>query len=181
MLSFFRSGGVGNVVVAGIAFAIIVVFALEFRTGRTGPTAKLARECAVAYDGYCVDAKEYFAAHGMIVPRQVEPNVSKKYGFRKKVLDGLVERELLVAEASRLGLRVSEDALEADLMAGRVRASLPAEGLSELSALLGLCPPSSSGYACAAGAEYPVRQVAVRHAEGDPFDYKVYEKQVRML
>src|SRR6266700_4527658 len=118
MLSFFRSGGIGNVVVAGIAFSIIVVFALEFRTGRTGPTAKLARDCAVAYDGYCVDPKEYYAAHGMLVPRQVEPKVSKKYGLNKKVLDGLVERELLVVEAKKLGLRVSEDALEADLMAG---------------------------------------------------------------
>ena len=168
-------------VVAGIAFAIIVVFALEFRTGRTGPTAKLARECAVAYDGYCVDAKEYYAALGMIVPHGVEPKVSKKYGFRRKVLDGLVERELLVAEANKLGLRVSEDALEEDLMAGRVRASLPADGMSELSAMLGLCPPSNSGYACAAGAEFPVRQVSVRKTEGEPFDYKVYERQVRML
>ena len=101
MLSFFRSGGIGNVVVAGIAFAIIVVFAMEFRAGRNGPTAKLSRECAVLYDGYCVDAKEYYAAHGLIVPRQVEPKVSKKYQLNKRVLDGLVERELLVAEARK--------------------------------------------------------------------------------
>ena len=92
MLSFFRSGGIGNVVVAGIAFAIIVVFALEFRTGRNGPTAKFSRECAVQYDGYCVDPKEYFAAHGMLVPRGIEPKASKRLALNKKVLDGLVER-----------------------------------------------------------------------------------------
>jgi peptidyl-prolyl cis-trans isomerase D len=181
MLSFFRSGGVGNVVVAGIAFAIILVFALEFRTGRSGPSGKLSRDCAVAYDGYCVDAKEYFAAHGMIVPRGVEARVSKKYALRKRVLDGLVERELLVAEAKKLGLKVSEDALEQDLMAGRLRASLPAETIMETSVMLGLCPPARSGYVCAPGSEYPVRRVAVRKNEGDPFDYKVYEKQVRMM
>jgi peptidyl-prolyl cis-trans isomerase D len=181
MLSFFRSGGIGNVVVAGIAFAIIVVFALEFRAGRTGPTAKLARECAVQYDGYCVDAKEYYAAHGMIVPRQVEPKASKKYQLNKKVLDGLVERELLVAEAKKLGLKVSEDALEDDLMAGRVRASLPAEAMAEFSFMLGLCAPSNAGYGCAPGAEFPVRQVSVRRTADEPFDYKVYERQVRML
>jgi peptidyl-prolyl cis-trans isomerase D len=181
MLSFFRSGGIGNVVVAGIAFAIIVVFALEFRTGRTGPTAKLARDCVVAYDGYCVDPKEYYAAHGMIVARQVEPKVSKKYGLNKKVLDGLVERELLVFEAKKLGLRVSEEALEADLMAGRVRASLPADGMAEFSFMLGLCPPSNAGYSCAPGADYPVRQLQVHRTEGEPFDYKLYERQVRML
>jgi peptidyl-prolyl cis-trans isomerase D len=180
MLSLFRTG-IGNVVVAGIAFLIIVAFAIEFRAGGSGPSGKLTRECAVSYAGYCVDAKEYYAAHGMIVPRGVEPKVSKKYGFNKRVLDGLVERELLVAEANKLGLRIGEDALEADLMAGRVRASLPAESMGELSAMLGLCPPAAGGYGCAPGAEYPVRQLAVRRTEGEPFDYKLYERQVRLM
>src|ERR1041384_3631405 len=111
MLSLFRTG-IGNVVVAGIAFLIIVAFAVEFRAGNNGPSAKLARDCAVSYDGYCVDAKEYYAAHGLIVPRGVEPKVSKKYSFNKRVLDGLVERELLVAEAKKLNLGVGEEALE---------------------------------------------------------------------
>jgi peptidyl-prolyl cis-trans isomerase D len=181
MLSFFRSGGIGNVVVAGVAFTIIVVFAVEFRAGRNGPSAKLARECVVAYDGNCVDAKEYYAAHGMIVPRQVEAKASKKYSLNKKVLDGLVERELLVGEAKKLGLRVGEDALEADLMAGRVRASLPADSMAEFAFMLGLCPPSNAGYACAAGADFPVRQLQVQRTEGEPFDYKLYERQVRMM
>jgi peptidyl-prolyl cis-trans isomerase D len=180
MLSLFRTG-IGNVVVAGIAFLIIVAFAIEFRAGRSGPTGKLARECAVAYDGYCVDAKEYYAAHGMIVPRGVEPKVSKKYGFNQRVLDGLIERELLIAEARKLGLNVGEDALESDLMAGRVRASLPAASMAELSPMLGLCPPAPGGYGCAPGSDYPVRQLAVRRTEGEPFDYKLYERQVRLM
>ncbi len=192
MLSFFRGSGVGNVVVAGVAFAIIVVFALEFRTGRTGPSAKLSRECAVAFDGRCVDPKEYYAAHGIIVPRGVEPKMSKQLSLNKKVLDGLVERELLVTEANKLGLTVGEDALEADLLAGRVRASLPAEalagggdmgmrGMPELARLLGLCRPSDAGYHCAAGSDYPVRQLQVSRTEGEPFDYKLYEKQIRLM
>ena len=180
MLSLFRTG-IGNVVVAGVAFLIIVAFAVEFRAGSNGPTGKLARECAVAYDSHCVDAKEYYAAHGILVPRQVDAKASKKYSLNKKVLDGLVERELLVAEAKKLGLQVGEDALEADLMAGRVRASLPAEVVTEFSAMLGLCPPSNSGYSCAAGSDYPVRQLQVQRTEGEPFDYKLYERQVRMM
>jgi peptidyl-prolyl cis-trans isomerase D len=181
MLSFFRDGGVGKVLVAGVAFAIIVVFALEFRTGSTGPTAKLERECAVEFDGYCVDAKEYYAAHGMLVPRGIEPKMAKQLALNKKVLDGLVERELLVAEARKLGLAVGEDALEEDLMAGRVRASLPAEVLPDLAFRLGLCPASSAGYGCAPGADYPVRQLQVKRTEGEPFDYKLYERQVRLV
>jgi peptidyl-prolyl cis-trans isomerase D len=180
MLSLFRTG-IGNVVVAGVAFLIIVAFAVEFRAGSNGPTGKLERECAVDYDGHCVDAKEYYAAHGMLVPRQVDAKASKKYALNKKVLDGLVERELLVAEAKKLGLQVGEDALEADLMAGRVRASLPAESMSEFAFMLGLCPPSNAGYACAPGADYPVRQLQVQRTEGEPFDYKLYERQVRMM
>ncbi|RYZ03254.1 MAG: hypothetical protein EOO73_28645 [Myxococcales bacterium] len=179
MLSLFRTG-IGNVVVAGIAFLIIVAFAVEFRAGNNGPAGKLARDCAVSYDGYCVDAKEYYAAHGLIVPRGVEPKVSKKYQFNKRVLDGLVERELLVAEAKKLNLGVGEDALETDLMAGRARASLPADSMAELSPMLGLCPPAGGGYSCAPGSDYPVRQVAVRRTEGEPFDYKVYEREVRL-
>ncbi|HEY6080979.1 MAG TPA: peptidylprolyl isomerase [Polyangiaceae bacterium] len=191
MLSFFRGGGIGNVVVAGIAFAIIVVFALEFRTGNTGTSAKLSRECAVEFGGYCVDAKEFYAAHGVVVPRGVEPKMSKQLSLNKKVLDGLVERELLVAEAHKLGLAVGDDALEADLIAGRVRASLPAEtlaggdqgmrGMPDLPRLLGLCRPSGAGYQCAPGTDYPVRQLQVSRTEGEPFDYKLYEKQIRLL
>lgn len=180
MLSLFRTG-IGNVVVAGVAFLIIVAFAVEFRAGSNGPTGKLARECAVAYDGRCVDAKEYYAAHGMLVPRQVDAKASKKYSLNKKVLDGLVERELLVTEAKKLGLQVGKEALEADLMAGRVRASLPAEVMTEFSAMLGLCPPSNSGYSCAAGSDYPVRQLQVQRTEGEPFDYEMYTRQVRMM
>lgn len=166
--------------VAGVAFSIIVVFALEFRAGKSGPTAKVSRDCAVTYDGYCVDAKEFYAARGMVVVRGAE-HLSKRFHLNKQVLDGLAERELLVAEAKKLGLKVSEDALEADLMEGRVRASLPAEGMSELSFMLGLCPPSNAGYACAPGAEYPVRQVQFRRTPNEPFDYKVYENRVRTL
>lgn len=181
MLSFFRSGGFGQVLVAGVAFAIIVAFALEFRTGSNGPTGKLQRECAVRYAGYCVDAKDYYAAHGVIVQRGIEPKMARQLGLNKRVLDGLVERELLVEEAHKLGLKIGDDALEQDLMAGRIRASLPADTPPELTYRLGLCMPSSAGYGCAPGSEYPIRQLQVKSAEGEPFDYKLYERQIRLL
>jgi len=181
MLSFFRSGGFGRVLVAGVAFAIIIVFALEFRAGSDGPSAKLARECVVSYAGYCLDPKEYYAAHGMIVPRGIEPKQAKTLALSKKVLDGLVERELLVAEAKKLGLEVSEEALDQDLSAGRVRASLPAQDLPDFAFRLGLCRASDAGYGCAPGSEYPVRQLQVQRTAGEPFDYKLYERQVRLV
>jgi len=181
MLSFFRSGGFGQVLVAGVAFAIIVAFALEFRTGSNGPIGKLARECVVEYDGVCTDAKDFYAAQGMIVPRGIEPKMARQLALNKKVLDGVVERELLVAEAKKLGLAVGEEALEQDLMAGRVRASLAADTPVELIYRLGLCLPSSAGYACAPGSEFPIRQLQVKRTESEPFDYKMYERQIRLM
>src|SRR5262245_23945531 len=110
MLSFFRNGGIGNVVVAGIAFLIIVAFAVEFRTGSGRSSGKLAVACVVAYDGECVDEKDFFAAQ-LIIVRGIEPKAAKRANLNKKVLDGVVERELLVAEAKKLGLRVNPDEL----------------------------------------------------------------------
>ena len=125
-------------VVGGIAFSIILVFALEFRAGRNGPTASLKKECAVELKGDCIDPKEYYAAYGLVM-RNIQPAASKQLGLHKKVLDGLVERELLVAEAKRLGISASADEVEGDLLNGRARVSLPAEGAQGLSAKLGMC------------------------------------------
>jgi peptidyl-prolyl cis-trans isomerase D len=181
MLNFFRSGGVGQFLVAAIAFAIILVFALEFRTGAQAPSAKLAQECAVKYAGYCVDSKEYYAAYGMIAPRNIEPKQAKRLELRRRALDGLVERELLAAEAQRIGLEISEEMLDEDLADGRIRASLPAQDLPQLAVTLGMCPSEPSGFGCTPGSEYPIRQIQVKRSPDEPFDYKRYERQVRLL
>lgn len=181
MLRFFRGGGISQVLVGGIAFAIIMVFALEFRAGSGSATGKLTTECAVKYAGYCVDPKEYYAAFGLIVPRNVEPKQIREAGLRQKVLDGLIERELLVAEAKRLGLGISEDAVNAELEEGRAHVSLPAEIAPQLSPQLGLCPASYTpqGPMCQPGSDYPVRLLPVKRPN-EPFDYKLYERQVRI-
>ena len=49
----------------------------------------------------------------------------KQSGVRGKVLDGLIERELLVLDAARLGIKISDDELSAELRAGHVYFSLP--------------------------------------------------------
>src|SRR3954468_5168912 len=132
MLSIFRGGGVSQVVVGGIAFSIILVFALEFRAGRNGPTASLKKECAVEIKGSCLDPKDYYASFGLIVPRGVDPKGARQLALHKKVLDGLVERELLVAEAERLGISVSANEVEDELFNGRAHVSLPAEDAEKL-------------------------------------------------
>jgi len=169
------------VIVGGIAFSIILVFALEFRAGRNGPTASLKKECALEIKGTCVDPKEYYASFGLIVPRGVDPKAARQLSLHKKVLDGLVERELLVAEAERLGISVSESEVEEELFNGRAHVSLPAEDSEKLSYQLGLCRRSEDRPGCEPGADTMVRELHVKRTANEPFDYAVYEREVRIL
>ena len=83
MLRFFRSSGIGQGVMAAIVVLIIAVFALEFRTGSGSPTSQLAEQCAVDYAGHCVDAKDYYAAVGLIAQR-VTSKQSKQMSLRRR-------------------------------------------------------------------------------------------------
>ncbi|HWZ87370.1 MAG TPA: peptidylprolyl isomerase, partial [Polyangiaceae bacterium] len=181
MLSIFRGGGVSQVIVGGIAFSIILVFALEFRAGRNGPTASLKKECALEIKGSCIDPKDYYAAYGLVVPRGVDPKASRQLGLRKKVLDGLVERELLVGDAERLGISVSETEVEDELFNGRAHVSLPAADGEKLSYQLGLCRRSEERPGCEPGADTMLRELHVKRTATEPFDYAVYEREVRIL
>jgi peptidyl-prolyl cis-trans isomerase D len=179
MLNLFRTP-TGKTMVGIIVFGIIVVFALEFRAGRGSPTSNLTTECAISYAGNCVDQKDYFAAYG-VAARTLEPKAARNMRMKKVVLDGLAERELLVAEAERLGLAVSEDVLDRELTAGRAQVSLPAEQAEALAFRLGLCRRDLASYGCEFGAPTGVRQLRVSRTENEPFDYKLYEKEIRLL
>lgn len=181
MLSIFRGGGVSQVLVGGIAFSIILVFALEFRAGRNGPTASLKKECALELKGDCIDPKEYYAAFGLVMPRGADPRAARQLGLHKKVLDGLVERELLVAEAKRLGITASAEDVEAELLNGRSHVSLPAQDADVLSYQLGLCRRAEDGRGCESGTDRMVRELRVKRTPDEPFDYAVYEREVRIL
>ncbi|HEY0469877.1 MAG TPA: peptidylprolyl isomerase, partial [Polyangiaceae bacterium] len=180
MLSIFRGGGFSQVLVGGIAFSIILVFALEFRAGRNGPTASLKKECVLELKGDCVDPKEYYASYGLVM-RNINPRASKQLGLRQKALDGIVERELLVAEAKRLGISASDKDAEGELFNGRAHVSLPAKDSLSLSAQLGMCPISEDGRGCEPGDDTMVRYLRVKRTADEPFDYALYEREVRML
>ncbi|HEY3493523.1 MAG TPA: peptidylprolyl isomerase [Polyangiaceae bacterium] len=179
MLNFFRQQGAGQAVVFTVVVGIIVVFALEFRAGSGGSSATLKTECAVSYRGNCVDAKDYFAAYGILAPRGLAPKDSRSLQLKKVVLDGLAERELLVAEAERLGFGVSDAMLDKELSQGRAQVSLPVEKLP-LASMLGLCR-SADGYRCTPGTPAGVRQLHVTRTAGEGFDYKLYEREIRLL
>ncbi|HEY8946973.1 MAG TPA: peptidylprolyl isomerase, partial [Polyangiaceae bacterium] len=179
MLRQLRSGGFAKLVFAAVAVMIILVFALEFRPGSRG-LGGLTQPCVVELGSTCLDQKDYFAAYGIIVPRGADPQFVRRNELRKKVLEGLVERELLVAQARKLGLGVSNDAIESELQEGRAYVSIPAADGRGLSAALLLCRSEESG-GCAPGTQDMVRQIRVRRTPDGPFDYELYQREIRIL
>ncbi len=165
MLSFFRRGGTGQVVIGAVVFAVIVVFVMEFRPGRQG-NSTFSRNCAVKVLDSCLDRKEYFAEFGLTVPREVPPKSIKEMGLRKAVVDGLVERELLLKEADRLGVSVSEEEADKELSEGRARVSLPSAQAGYLTYQLRL-------------SEDWIRLLPVKSSQTKEFDYGIYERIVR--
>jgi peptidyl-prolyl cis-trans isomerase D len=178
MLSLFRRGGIAQILVAGVVVAIIMVFVLEFRAGKSDFSASFKEECAVKVFDRCVDAKDFGAAFGLIVPRGIEVKDIRQMGLRQIILDGLVERELLLREAEGLELSVSEDELDDMLEKGRAHVSLPVAQAERLSYQLGLCRREQ--YAgCEPGTPMMIRQLPVRNFETKKFDYAMYERAVR--
>ncbi|MEZ4223572.1 MAG: SurA N-terminal domain-containing protein [Polyangiaceae bacterium] len=165
MLSVFRRGGAGQVIVGAVVFAIIIVFALEFRAGR-GDTASLSRECAVEVYGRCVDRKEFVAALRLAIPRGMQDKRIRAMSLNRQVMEGLVERELLLQEAERLGISISEAEIDDELTAGRAYVSLPAAQASFLSYNLGISPNG-------------MKALPVKSVKTGEFDYKIYERIVR--
>src|SRR6186713_1553211 len=180
MLRFFRSSGIGQGVMAANVVLIIAVFALEFRTGSGSPTSALKEQCAISYAGNCVDSKDYFAAVGLIAER-VAPKQSRAMSLRRRILDGLAERELLYEAAKKLDLGVSDEAIEQEIMAGRAYVSLPADEADMLAFQLGLCRRAEMGYGCEPGSALGVRQLHVRRTPDEPFDYNLYQKSIRVI
>lgn len=178
MMNLFRRGGGGSWIVAAIALLVSVVFVVEFRAAR-GPTeAKVAGDCAARVLGYCASHKEFFAAYGLIVPQGLPGKKVKAMKLPGAILEGLVERELLVAEAHKLGVGIGDDDLDVELTHGRAEVSLPVAIAPVLGARLGLCLPSNDRYSCSAEAPM-VRLLPVRRHQDDRFDNKLYERVVR--
>lgn len=179
MMNLFRSGGLGQWIVAGVASLVIVVFVVEFRAARGPANAKVTAECVVKMPGACVTPKDFFASYGLIVPPGVSSKQVKALKLPEQVLEGLVERELLVKQAEKQGVGIGNDELDNQLTQGRAHVSLPAVSSPTLGAQLGLCIPAARGYSCSPSAEL-VRLMSVRRSSDGRFDTTKYEREVRV-
>lgn len=168
-MNLFRQKGLTSIVYGGIVVAIIFVFLIEFRPGQSGSGGSLRQECAAQVRGSCIEPREFFAELALIAPgRMFDAEQVRAMGLRRLVLEGMVERELLVHDAKRLGISVSEDELSDELIAGRMRVSLPADKAPMLAYSLRL-------------ADDLVRLLPVTDPETNQFDIKIYERMVRQF
>jgi len=156
MLNTFRQGGFIQAVMGGVILLIIVAFALEAR----GPKklGKIEMECAVQVGDRCVNPRDFMAAFQLSVRPDLTPKEIKRLGLRKMILDGLVERELLLLEAKRLGISISSEKVDEELSYGRFHFSLPADRDGQLPMMT---------------------YVPVLNPETEQFSFEMYQRMVR--
>jgi len=167
MLDLFRQRGLTSIVYGVIIVATILVFVIQFRPNAGQKSASLNQACVATVHGTCIDPKDHKAVYRVLIPRD-EQGVAraKQMGLARIALNGLVERELLVTEAERLGLTVTEEEVTDQLFNGIIHVSLPSDN------------PQLAFTLRVADGRMPFN---VRDPKTKQFDMKVYERNVRSL
>ncbi|MEJ7734833.1 MAG: peptidylprolyl isomerase [Polyangiaceae bacterium] len=151
---------------AAAVIAIAVVFIVQFRPatgaqqGASGPT------CAIEVRGSCISSTQFWAAYRLLAPPNADAARLKSMGLRRQTMEGLIDRYLLVEDAKRLGITVSEEDINAELASGRAHVSLASDKIHQLGPPLGLYNDS-------------YRIINARDRKSQKFDPKVYEREVR--
>lgn len=107
--------------------AIAVVFIVNFQPGGGQNQFKKGPDCAADVLGTCIRASHFWASYRLLAPRGSDLDDAQKRKLKELTLEGLIERELLLGEAKRMGIGVSDEELSKELFAGRLRASVPAK------------------------------------------------------
>jgi peptidyl-prolyl cis-trans isomerase D len=170
MLDIFRKRGLSSVVYGVIIIATILVFVIQFRPNAGQQTASLKEACVVLVKGHCINPKSYKASYRLLIPRDQSGNLltarARQMGLGKITADGLVERELLVSEADRIGVRATPDEVDNEILSGFIHVSVPSDN-----------PYLASSLRIQDGKIY----AGFKDPKSKQFDYKVYERSIRML
>jgi len=125
MLNFFRQKGLTSAVYGAVIVATILVFILGFNPSAGKKLGPLSDACAAKVRGNCIEPKAHRAAYRLVFGRGT-PGLKQATASRF-VLEGMIERELLIGEAERLGLTVSEDEITDSIFRGDIYVSLPSD------------------------------------------------------
>ena len=97
MLDFFRQKGLTSAVYGAVIVATILVFILGFNPSAGKKLGPLNDACAAKVRGNCIEPKAHRAAYRLVFSRGA-PGMKQAQASRY-VLEGLIERELLIGEA----------------------------------------------------------------------------------
>jgi peptidyl-prolyl cis-trans isomerase D len=99
---------------------VIVVFIVNFGPQSIGGCGMRmphrVTESAAQVDGRTLSLKDWTYAYTVLNAASISPQQAKQIRLKETIMDLLIDRELLAAEAARLGFRVGEDEVE-DLIA----------------------------------------------------------------
>ena len=130
-LDMFRSKGLQSAVYGVVIVATVVVFVVQFNPSAGKKSAKLTQTCAATVRGNCIEGKDHKAEFMLLVPFDEHgtrlTGKAKSMRIPQIALDGLIERELLIDEAHRIGLTASEDEVTDAIISGFLRVSIPAD------------------------------------------------------
>ncbi|HEY8089109.1 MAG TPA: peptidylprolyl isomerase [Polyangiaceae bacterium] len=184
MLNAFRQRGLTNIIYGAVIVATILAFVITFRPQAQQKTASLSESCAARVRGRCIDPTEFGAAYRMLLPSRSQA-ASRKTNMKKVALDGLVERELLVDEAKRLGIGITDKELTDQLFDGYVRVSIPAADPALAQQLFYQLYQSYGVTQDKAIPHFNSRDGAIPIDFRDPktkiFDMKVYDRMVKNM
>ncbi len=137
MLHLFRNNKLRNTVMGALITTITVVFAIQFGPssggGSSGPSLKelFVDKCAAKVHGSCIDPKTQRAVYRLLTPRDEsgaqDADRAKSMELGRITLDGLIERELLVREAARLGISVTDEDVTESIFRGQILVSTPSD------------------------------------------------------
>jgi peptidyl-prolyl cis-trans isomerase D len=131
MIDLLRNRGLSSIVMGAVIVATVLVFVIQFNPAAGKKGASISQVCAARVRGTCIEPKDHKSAFLLVIPR--DNSGARDFGRAKAmqlpqlVLDGLIERELLVSEAERIGLTVTDAEVDDALVAGTIRLSLPAD------------------------------------------------------
>jgi peptidyl-prolyl cis-trans isomerase D len=170
MLDFFRQKGLTSVIYGVLIVGMILVFVLGFGPSAGKKIGPISDVCAAKVRGYCVEPKAHRAALKIVASRG---NLGMKQAVASRfVLEGMIERELLIGEAERLGLTVSEDEITDSVFRGNIYMSLPSD------------TPMAARQLGFENGHTPVDRLVpggFKNKETKQFDMKVYERVLKQL
>lgn len=164
MLDFFRQKGLTSIIYGVIIVGMILVFVLGFNPSAGKKLGTVSEACAARVHGSCIEPKAHRAAYRLVFSRGT--GGMKQGAASRVVLEGLIERELLVTEAQRLGLTVSEDEITDSIFKGFVLVSLPSDQV-QMQQGLGLMDGRVN--------------VGFKDPKTKQFDMKTYERMVKQI